>query len=70
MGIELGDYSLNPSDFDQPAYLSDGGHSDNLGAYSLIKRGIENIIISDAEADPDGKLGGLKRLVKQLENEG
>lgn len=68
-GIELGDYSLNPSDFDQPAYLSDGGHSDNLGAYSLVKRRVENIIISDAEADPDGKLGGLKRLVKQLDNE-
>ncbi len=69
-GIELGDYSINPSNLDQPAYLSDGGHSDNLGAYSLIKRGVGKIIVSDAEADPDGSLGGLKRLYKQLKNEG
>ncbi|WP_295898951.1 hypothetical protein [uncultured Vibrio sp.] len=68
-GIELGDYSLNPKDFTEPAYLSDGGHSDNLGAYSLIKRGFKNIIISDAESDPDGTIEGLRRLAKHLSNE-
>ena len=30
-------------------YLSDGGHSDNLGAYALIKRQCEIMIIVDAE---------------------
>lgn len=69
-GLELGDYSINPNDFNHPAYLSDGGHSDNLGAYSLIKRGVDRIIISDAEADPNGQVGGLKRLAKQLKKEG
>ena len=68
-GIELGDYSINPKDLTDPAYLSDGGHSDNLGAYSLIKRGIKNIIISDAEADKYGQIQGLRRLQKHLEEE-
>ena len=68
-GIELGDYSINPKDLTDPAYLSDGGHSDNLGAYSLIKRGIKNIIISDAEADKYGQIQGLRRLQKHLKKE-
>lgn len=33
-------------------YLTDGGHLENLGAYSLMKRGCEVIIVIDAEADP------------------
>lgn len=31
--------------------LSDGGHSENLGLISLIRRGVENIIVSDGEQD-------------------
>jgi hypothetical protein len=46
-------------------YLSDGGHSENLGVYSLVRRLPERIIIVDAEQDydetkyneaPDGKV--------------
>jgi hypothetical protein len=33
-------------------YLWDGGHSENLGALPLIRRGIKNVIIIDAEHDP------------------
>lgn len=33
-------------------WLTDGGYSENLGAYPLIKRRCENIIIVDAEHDP------------------
>ena len=38
-----------------PEYLhhSDGGYSENLGAYSLIKRGCRHLIIVDAEEDPE-----------------
>ena len=32
-------------------YLSDGGHSENLGAFSLVRRLPERIIIVDAEQD-------------------
>jgi len=34
-------------------YLSDGGHSENLGAFSLVRRLPERIIIVDAEQDYD-----------------
>lgn len=33
-------------------YLSDGGHSENLGAFSLVRRLCQEIIIVDAEEDP------------------
>jgi hypothetical protein len=29
-------------------YLSDGGHSDNLGLYSLVRRGVKEIVVVDA----------------------
>lgn len=32
---------------------SDGGRSENLGAFALIRRGVRNVIIADAEHDPD-----------------
>ena len=31
-------------------YLTDGGHSENLGLFSLVRRGCENIIVVDGEA--------------------
>jgi hypothetical protein len=34
-------------------YLSDGGHSENLGAYALLRRRCRTIVIVDAEHDPD-----------------
>ncbi|MHC8391640.1 patatin-like phospholipase family protein [Pseudomonas sp. MDT2-39-1] len=37
-------------------YLSDGGHSDNLGLYSLVRRGTKKIIVLDAESE-NGKKG-------------
>jgi Patatin-like phospholipase len=34
-------------------YLTDGGHAENLGLFSLVRRGCENIIVVDAEHDPN-----------------
>ena len=34
-------------------YLSDGGHSENLAAFPLVRRICENIILVDAEHDPN-----------------
>ena len=45
--------------------LSDGGHFENLGAYELIRRRVPVIVVIDAEADPDGRLGGLANLVRK-----
>jgi hypothetical protein len=50
-------------------YLSDGGHSENLGAYSLIVRGVKNIIIIDTEHDDKGNFGALRLLQDSLNNE-
>ena len=43
-------------------YLTDGGHIENLGAYSLLKRCCKLIIAIDAEADPRMGFGSLLQL--------
>jgi len=35
-------------------YLSDGGHADNLGIYSLLRRGTKQVIVLDAEEEGGG----------------
>lgn len=47
-------------------FLSDGGHSENLGAFPLIRRRCSEITIIDGEEDPDYNFEGyivLKSLV-------
>jgi hypothetical protein len=34
-------------------YLSDGGHAENLGLYPLVRRDCRNIIVIDAEHEPE-----------------
>lgn len=51
-------------------WLSDGGHSENLAALALIRRGIKNVIIVDAEQDANYDFiayKNLKKLLKQKE---
>ena len=43
-------------------YLTDGGHIENLGAYELLKRGCQLIVVVDAEADPHMSFGSLLKL--------
>jgi hypothetical protein len=62
-------HGFNRNKSSNDIYLSDGGHSENLGAYSLIVRGVKNIIIVDAEHDPEGKWGALTRLASRLKIE-
>jgi len=50
-------------------YLSDGGHAENLGAFSLVKRLCDTIIIVDAEHDPEYKFGAYEHLRRQLRAE-
>ncbi|MCL2385774.1 MAG: hypothetical protein FWC84_08115, partial [Alphaproteobacteria bacterium] len=40
-------------------YLTDGGHIENLGIYSLLKRRCKVILAVDAEADPTMSFGSL-----------
>ena len=46
--------------------LSDGGHFENMGAYELIRRKVDKIVIIDAEADPDYQFHGLGNLVRKV----
>ncbi|MCX5723770.1 MAG: patatin-like phospholipase family protein [Nitrospirae bacterium] len=50
-------------------YLSDGGHAENLAAWPVIRRLCENIIIVDAEYDPDYTFGSYFRLKHAVERE-
>ena len=47
-------------------YLTDGGHSENLAAYSVVRRLCKHIVMVDAEHDPDFQFEGLRRLQRRL----
>lgn len=51
-------------------HLSDGGMSENLGAYALIRRGVPNLIISDHAQDRSGTMGDVCSLKRQIEEQG
>jgi hypothetical protein len=50
-------------------HLSDGGQADNLGLFSLVRRGVERIIVVDAEQDGKSTFGSAKHLKVRLEKE-
>ena len=47
--------------------VSDGGHIENLGAFELLRRRCEIIIVGEGECDPDGKFPGLATLMRLAE---
>lgn len=49
--------------------LSDGGHSENLGVYSLLRRGARDVIVVDAAADVEGRMADLCTLRSMLRKE-
>lgn len=50
-------------------YLSDGGHSDNLAAFPLIRRLCQTIVIVDAEYDPHYMFEAYFKLKHAVERE-
>jgi len=46
-------------------YVTDGGHFDNTGAYSLIERGCRLIVLTDCGADPEVVFDDLANLVRR-----
>jgi len=48
------------------SYLTDGGHFDNTGAYSLIQRGCRFILIGDCGADPRPSFADIGELVRKV----
>ncbi len=47
-------------------YLTDGGHYENTGAYSLVQRGCNLIVIGECGADPDTTLDDLGNLIRKV----
>jgi hypothetical protein len=54
------------TDLQSFSYLTDGGHFDNTGAYSLIQRGCRFILIGDCGADPRPSFADLGELVRKV----
>ena len=49
--------------------LSDGGHSENLGAYVLLRRRCRTIVVVDSEYDPTFQFPSWRRLVRAAADE-
>jgi hypothetical protein len=47
-------------------YLSDGGHSENTGAYELIRRRVPFIVICDNGCDPGYEFADLANLARRV----
>lgn len=60
---------LTPDTYKASYRLSDGGQSENLGLYALIKRGARHAIVIDAEYDPDYQFDALRRVKANIEHE-
>jgi hypothetical protein len=50
-------------------YLTDGGHSDNLGVFSLVRRQCSRIVVVDGEHDPEYRFGSYFKLKDSLKRE-
>ena len=53
----------NPSEPKRIIRLGDGGHSENLGALALLRRGCASMLIVDAEQDERGEFNAYHDLV-------
>jgi len=47
-------------------HLSDGGQSENTGVWSLVRRGVRTIIVSDHAEDRDGRFEDMCTLQRKL----
>lgn len=67
MGLEY--VVPSPADRARAVRLSDGGHSENLGAYALLRRRCRTIVIVDAEHDPHYQFGAYHKLKRAAADE-
>jgi hypothetical protein len=47
-------------------YLTDGGHYDNTGVYSLIQRGCNVIVVGECGQDPEAQMNDLGNLIRKV----
>lgn len=54
-----------PGNNERVQYLSDGGHSENTGAYPLLAAGCRLIVLADCGADPAYRFDDLENLIRR-----
>ena len=65
-GLSSGSCSGSTTDSNPYVYLSDGGHFENLGLWSMVARRCGIIIVSDAGCDPDYTFADLSNAVRRI----
>lgn len=58
----LADFDADPG---KDWFLSDGGHFENTGVYTLLAEKAEFIVVADCGADPEYRFGDLENLVRK-----
>jgi len=53
------------NDLGSYCYLTDGGHFDNTGLYSLIERGCRYIVLVDNGADPEACFADVGEAIRR-----
>lgn len=61
----LREFLSETTDLSSYCYLTDGGHFDNTGIYSLVERGCRYIVIVDGSADPGPCFADLGNAVRR-----
>lgn len=61
----LREFFSHVADTGSHCYITDGGHFDNTGVYSLIERGCRTILLTDCGADPDTVFDDLSNLIRR-----
>jgi hypothetical protein len=61
----LREFFSHIADTGSHCYVTDGGHFDNTGVYSLVERGCQTIVLTDCGADPDCVFDDLANMVRR-----
>jgi MFS family permease len=61
----LREFLSGTNDVSDHCYLTDGGHFDNTGLYSLIERGCRYIVVVDCGADPNSSFNDLGNAIRR-----
>jgi hypothetical protein len=61
----LREFLSETNDLSSYCYLSDGGHFDNTGLYSLVERGCRCIVMADCSGDPERCFADLGNAVRR-----
>ncbi|MEW6126637.1 MAG: hypothetical protein AB1757_06320 [Acidobacteriota bacterium] len=61
----LKEFLSQTNDLSSYCYLTDGGHFDNTGLYSLVERGCLYIVVSDNGADPNNRFEDLGEAIRR-----